>query len=69
MKLNKIAAVLMLAGTALAGCGQSDQSSQNPQYKIVPEYENRLNIYEPVTLSADLSQLSENQKTLVGLLI
>ena len=59
----------MLAGTALAGCGQSDQSSQNPQYKIVPEYENRLNIYEPVTLSADLSQLSENQKTLVGLLI
>lgn len=69
MKLNKIAAVLMLAGSALAGCGQSDQSSQNPQYKIVPEYENRLNIYEPVTLSADLSQLSENQKTLVGLLI
>ncbi|GLX81779.1 dipeptidyl-peptidase 3 family protein [Thalassotalea eurytherma] len=69
MKLNKIAAMLILAGTALTGCGQVDQAAKQAEYQIVPEYQNRLNIYEPVTLSADLSHLTENQKALIGLLI
>ncbi len=69
MKLNKIAAMLVVAGTALAGCGQADQAAQQAQYQVVPEYKNRLDIYEPVTLSADLSHLSDNQRKLISLLI
>jgi len=69
MKLNKIAAMLIVAGTALAGCGQSDQAAQQAQYQVVPDYKNRLDIYEPVTLSADLSHLSDNQRQLISLLI
>ncbi|QOL25783.1 Zn-dependent hydrolase [Thalassotalea sp. LPB0316] len=69
MKLNKIAAMLIVAGTALTGCGQADNAAQKAQYQIVPEYQNRLDIYEPVTLSADLSHLTDNQKQLISLLI
>jgi hypothetical protein len=36
---------------------------------LIENYENRLNIYFPVTLSADLSQLSLNQKQMLGVLI
>jgi hypothetical protein len=36
---------------------------------LIENYENRLNIYFPVTLSADLSQLSVNQKQMLGVLI
>ncbi|WP_339725989.1 Zn-dependent hydrolase [uncultured Paraglaciecola sp.] len=36
---------------------------------LTPEYQNRLNIYFPVTLSADLSHLSDNQKKMLTVLI
>jgi len=36
---------------------------------LTAEYQNRLNIYFPVTLSADISHLSDNQKEMLGVLI
>lgn len=36
---------------------------------LIPEYNNRLNIYFPVTLSANLSHLSDNQKQMLAVLI
>jgi hypothetical protein len=36
---------------------------------LIADYENRLNIYYPVTLSADLSHLSNNQKQMLAVLI
>ncbi|MEP1444795.1 MAG: Zn-dependent hydrolase [Paraglaciecola sp.] len=36
---------------------------------LTPEYKNRLNIYFPVTLSADISHLSDNQQQMLAVLI
>jgi hypothetical protein len=38
-------------------------------FSLIEGYENRLNIYFPVTLSADISHLSNNQKQMLAVLI
>jgi hypothetical protein len=44
-------------------------TTKNATLALIGDYENRLNIYFPVTLSADLSHLSTNQKQMLGVLI
>jgi len=74
-KRTKIAAII-LAATALTACNNEPSSQQaasakkqqaNPQ--LLAEFKNRLSIYEEVTLTADLSHLSVNQKQMLSLLI
>jgi hypothetical protein len=75
LKLTKIAAVILLATTALSACNNTSETSANVQAKQVsqPEllsgFEQRLDIYKEVTLTADLSHLSANQKQMLTLLI
>ncbi len=75
LKLTKIAAVILLATTALSACNNTSETSANVQAKQVsqPEllsgFEQRLGIYKEVTLTADLSHLSANQKQMLTLLI
>jgi len=68
MKLSKIAAILLFATGAISGCNENN-STTTPETTLLAEYENRLNIYKPVTLTADLSHLSSNQKQMLSLLI
>jgi hypothetical protein len=44
-------------------------ADQNAMPSLIADYENRLNIYYPVTLSADASHLSVNQKQMLAVLI
>lgn len=68
MKLSKIASVLLVT-SALSACGDNNQSNKSSTVNLLPEYQNRLDIYKTVTLSADLSHLSSNQKQMLSLLI
>jgi len=78
-KHTKIAAVLLAVLTTLTGCNNESTSTTIPMEtsvkkqltspQIIPVFKNRLNIYKEVTLSADLSHLSANQKQMVALLI
>lgn len=68
MKLTKIAAALIITSSLLSGCEQSKQTAIN-QHTLLSGEESRLNIYKEVTLTADLSHLSSNQKQLLSLLI
>ncbi|MDU0113044.1 Zn-dependent hydrolase [Psychrosphaera aquimarina] len=76
MKLSTLSLALgLVASLALTGCGQnSTPNSQQEAAKVSPntlkpEFQSRLDIYTPVTLTADLSHLSANQKKMVSLLI
>jgi hypothetical protein len=68
MKLSKIASVLLVA-SALSACGDNSETTNSSAVNLLPEYQNRLDIYKTVTLSADLSHLSSNQKQMLSLLI
>ena len=68
MKLSKIAAVLLLSAGTLLGCNEKNEQAAVSTV-LLPEYQNRLDIYKTVTLSADLSHLSDNQKKMLSLLI
>ena len=68
MKLSKIASMLVIAG-ALSACGDNNEPTKSSAVNLLPEYQNRLDIYKTVTLSADLSHLSDNQKQMLSLLI
>ena len=77
LKLTKIAAVVLLSCTALTACnntsdsktsGESAQSKKVSSPELLSGFEQRLNIYKEVTLSADLSHLSANQKQMLALL-
>ncbi len=85
MKLpyTRLALSVLIASSLLAGCSdntssesQSQQTSkaepahtaETPTHELLVDKE-RLNIYHPVTLEADLSELSDNQKKMVSLLI
>jgi hypothetical protein len=68
MKLSKLASVLLIAGS-LSACGDNDAIQKTSASTLLPEYQNRLDIYKTVTLSADLSHLSTNQKQMLSLLI
>ena len=68
MKLSKIASMLVICG-ALSACGDNSASNQSSSVNLLPEYQNRLDIYKTVTLTADLSHLSSNQQQMLSLLI
>ncbi|NMP30929.1 Zn-dependent hydrolase [Thalassotalea sp. M1531] len=68
MRFSKIAAVVLMATTALTACGEKQHTTQQTP-SLVENYESRLDIYKTVTLSADLSHLSDNQKQMLSLLI
>ncbi len=68
MKFSKIASLLIMAGT-LSACGDNKEAPTSTNVNLLPEYQNRLDIYKTVTLSADLSHLSTNQKKMLSLLI
>ena len=79
--ITKIAAIVLLATTSLTACNeqkitsatvQSTVPSKNQQQapvQLIADYSDRLDIYKEVTLSADLSHLSANQKQMLALLI
>ena len=79
--ITKIAAIVLLATTSLTACDeqttksatvQSTVPSKNQQQapvQLIADYSDRLDIYKEVTLSADLSHLSANQKQMLALLI
>ena len=68
MKLTKLATGLLIATSLLSACGENNVS-QSPAPTLLAEAKSRLDIYKPVTLTADLSHLSENQKQMIVLLI
>jgi hypothetical protein len=68
MKITKLATGLLLATSLLSACSENN-NSQNPAPTLLAEAKSRLDIYKPVTLTADLSHLSENQKQMIVLLI
>ncbi|KGJ91814.1 dipeptidyl-peptidase 3 family protein [Colwellia psychrerythraea] len=84
LKLTKIAAVVLLASATLTACNNSTEknidaakttepssvkSTSANQPALLSGFESRLNIYKEVTLNADLSHLSANQKQMLSLLI
>ncbi|MGQ4276947.1 dipeptidyl-peptidase 3 family protein [Pseudidiomarina sp. E22-M8] len=76
MKLSKTFALSALAALTLSGCGpQQTNSTTNGEvatphaHTLVEGAEQRLDIYQPVNLAADLSQLSNEQRKMIGLLI
>jgi len=68
MKLSKLASMFIIAGT-LSACGDTNEVATSTSVNLLPEYQDRLDIYKTVTLSADLSHLSTNQKEMLSLLI
>jgi len=64
-----ILAATILAVSTLTACSDNTQVQKASELTIVPEMQERLNIYQPVTLTADLSHLSDNQKKMLSLLI
>ncbi len=69
-KLTKIALATLFAATTLTACNnETTVTVEHNLPTLIPEFKNRLNIYKEVTLSADLSHLSINQKQMLSLLI
>jgi len=69
-KLTKIALAILFAVTTLTACNnETTVTVEHNLPTLIPEFKNRLNIYKEVTLSADLSHLSINQKQMLSLLI
>ena len=77
-----ISAIVLVVGSALiSSCNKpvnNNTQIQQPldmttdkkvMLSLIGDYENRLNIYFPVTLSVDLSHLSANQKKMLAILI
>ncbi len=73
MKLTKIAAVFIVVSGALSACDAQNENKNKAATilapTLLPEHNNRLDIYKTVTLTADLSQYSSNQKHMLSLLI
>ncbi|MBA6417158.1 Zn-dependent hydrolase [Colwellia sp. 6M3] len=69
MKLSKIASMLLIAGTITACGGNNTEVTTSATVNLLPQYQDRLDIYKTVTLTADLSHLSSNQKKMLSLLI
>jgi hypothetical protein len=76
-----LAIALIVCSTLVSSCNESVNDStsiqqdknisanKNAMPSLIADYENRLNIYFPVTLSADTSHLSANQKQMLAVLI
>ncbi|CAB0151568.1 hypothetical protein PSI9734_01942 [Pseudidiomarina piscicola] len=76
MKTYKTFTLTALALLTLSACGQqqpatqpTDETAAPPAHVLTQEAEQRLDIYQPVDLTADLSHLSADQKRMLGLLI
>ncbi|WP_371186459.1 dipeptidyl-peptidase 3 family protein [Thalassotalea maritima] len=67
MKKHKLAVALMLATGLFAGCSEKAETAE--RYTLVESAQQRLDIYKEVTLSADLSHLSSDQKKMLAILI
>ena len=67
MKIFKKAILPLTVSLTLFACSDTNEATQT--YQIVPEYQDKMDIYEPITLTADLSHLSDNQKKMLALLI
>ena len=61
--------MLIIAGTITACGGKNIEVTPSASVNLLPEYQDRLDIYKTVTLTADLSHLSANQKKMLSLLI
>lgn len=74
-KCGQLVAVALTSAVLISGCNNfnnleaSTQASPANQPTLLSEAKDRLDIYKPVTLSADLGHLSNNQKEMVSLLI
>jgi len=64
--MKKILKQLSVATLSLAVSATVIAKDKN---ELIPSWEDRLDIYQSVTLNADLSHLSSNQKQMLGLLI
>ena len=53
----------------LNACSDNISPQKQNSASLLPEYQNKLDIYKTVTLNADLSHLSANQKQMLALLI
>ena len=60
---------LLIATSALSGCNETQTTSNTKAPTLLPDHENRLNIYKTVKLTADLSHLTPDQHKMLGLLI
>ncbi|WDE06564.1 Zn-dependent hydrolase [Thalassomonas viridans] len=69
MKFSKVAVVVFAAVGLLSACSDNITPQQQKSAALLPEYQNKLDIYKTVTLEADLSHLSANQKKMLSLLI
>jgi hypothetical protein len=65
----KIATVILVITTSLMACNEKSDIQKNQSTSLLPEHQNRLDIYKTVTLDADLSHLSNNQRKMLALLI
>jgi len=78
-KPTLIAALVLTAISALTACNNDSNSTrtetsavvenQQTAPQLLPKFNERLDIYKEVTLSADLSHLSANQRQMLALLI
>ncbi|GHB63867.1 hypothetical protein GCM10008107_11220 [Psychrosphaera saromensis] len=68
-KLKLTLALGLLTSLVLAGCGQNTTEETTTVDTLKPEFASRLDIYTPVTLTADLSHLSDKQKQMLAVLI
>jgi len=79
-KLSRITLAILLATSTLTACNSeksqttvAEQTEASTTAKnsptLLPEFKSRLDIYKEVTLTADLSHLSANQKQMLSLLI
>lgn len=69
MKISKIAAIVAIATSSMTGCLEQSSPQSNQAVELIQEYENKLDIYQTVTLKSDISHLSADQKQMLALLI
>lgn len=70
--LTAIASAMLLSACSDSSNNAStnaEPATETPSYQLVDGAEQRLDIYQPVDLTADLSHLSADQKKMIGLLI
>ncbi|XOV81351.1 MAG: Zn-dependent hydrolase [Aestuariibacter sp.] len=79
MSRKTLSVAVAIGLLTLAGCGKVSQNVQTTeasseanmaqQPALISDYQNRLDIYHPVDLTADLSHLSDNQRKMLSILI
>jgi len=69
IKNSKIAVIILLVTTSLTACIEQDKTQESQSVSLLPQHQNRLDIYKTVTLKADLTHLSSNQRKMLALLI